>query len=83
LVSRLAEDGDVDAVALDLAATIAANAPLAVRLTRAAVIRSEYCDDVEAEKMNADLTEAVSDSADSAEGVRAFLERRAPVWTGH
>ena len=82
LVSRLAEDGDVDAVALDLAATIAANAPLAVRLTRAAVIRSEYCDDVEAEKLNADLTEAVSDSADSAEGVRAFLERRAPVWTG-
>jgi enoyl-CoA hydratase len=82
LVSRLAEDGDVDKVALDLATTIAANAPVAVRLNRAAVWESEQADDGEAWAMCERLTDAVNASEDSAEGVRAFLERRAPEWTG-
>jgi enoyl-CoA hydratase len=82
LISRLAEVGEVDDVALDLARTIAANAPVAVRLNRAAVWNSEHFDDGEAWEMCDQLTVAVNDSADSVEGVRAFLERRTPVWTG-
>jgi enoyl-CoA hydratase len=82
LVSRLAEAGTVDEVALDLAQTIAANAPVAVRLNRDAVLKSEYYDDREAWELCEKLVIAVNESADSAEGVRAFLERRAPVWTG-
>jgi enoyl-CoA hydratase len=82
LVSRLAEVGRVDEVALELAETIATNAPVAVRLNRDAVLKSEYYDDREAWELCDKLVIAVNESADSAEGVRAFLERRPPVWTG-
>ncbi len=81
LLSRLADDGESDAVAKELAGIIALNAPMSVRLNRAAVWQSEYIDDDRAWALCAELTEAVTNANDSAEGVRAFLERRAPVWT--
>jgi enoyl-CoA hydratase len=81
LVSRLAES-DVDAAAAELAGIIAANAPLAVRLTRELAARAEYLDDDGAWTMSEQVAETVSASDDITEGVKAFLERRQPIWTG-
>jgi enoyl-CoA hydratase/carnithine racemase len=80
LVSRLGDD--VDGLAKELAATIAGNAPLAVRLTRGGVATGEYLDDAAAFAYSDSLAAAVTTSQDAAEGVQAFLEKRQPVWTG-
>jgi enoyl-CoA hydratase len=60
------------------ARTIAANGPLAVRTVRG-LLRDDVERDVAAAE--AELV-AVLDSVDAREGVRAFAERRAPIFTG-
>lgn len=82
LVNRLVEPGTALDVALGVAATICQNAPLAVRESLA----------LAQHEINGDETGdwAASDaalgrllaSADVAEGVTAFLERRDPRWRG-
>ncbi|MCO7191499.1 crotonase/enoyl-CoA hydratase family protein [Pseudonocardia sp. McavD-2-B] len=82
LVNRVAAENAALDTALDLANAIAANAPLAVatsaRIARAAYDRSESS----MFEWQQQWTDAVFDSADAAEGSRAFTERRDPVWTG-
>lgn len=82
LVNRLAEDGQALAVARELAALIAANAPLAVRAAKR--IADESADWVldEAFDLQAPYTDEVRSSSDAAEGARAFVEKRVPQWTG-
>jgi enoyl-CoA hydratase/carnithine racemase len=82
LVSRLATDGDVDGLAMAVAGEIAANAPFAVRLARRGVLTAELLDEDAAWALNDRLIAEINTSADMAEGVQAFLEKRAPVWTG-
>jgi enoyl-CoA hydratase len=82
LVVRLCETGQTLAQALDLAAAVAANAPLGVeaatRLLRRAPGRTE--DELWAEQRA--LVETVFRSEDAGEGARAFAEKRAPDWSG-
>jgi enoyl-CoA hydratase/carnithine racemase len=85
LVNRLAPDGELERVALDLAGELAGNAPLAQRGNKrviATLLRSErdLPDEVERELM--ELRQASFASRDIREGIRAFAERRAPRWQG-
>ncbi|MDN2568175.1 enoyl-CoA hydratase-related protein [Aquibium sp. A9E412] len=64
-----------------LAATIAANAPLSIRASKAAIAAALSGAPEDAERARA-LGEATFDSADYAEGRAAFKARRAPRFTG-
>ncbi|WP_323040587.1 crotonase/enoyl-CoA hydratase family protein [Gemmobacter sp.] len=82
LLSRRCAAGQARDAALQLAREIAANAPLAVRGTLAT---SKLLRDIPAGAAwaeNTRLLKTCLDSQDALEGARAFLERRAPVWTG-
>lgn len=82
LVNRVAPDGAAVEVARELAASIAANAPLAVRAAKRIVRESADWPANEAFDRQTPHTDAVRASADAAEGARAFVEKRAPQWTG-
>lgn len=85
LVNRLAAAEDLEATGLEIAAELAANAPLAQKgnkrviaeLLRAA---SDLPEDVEAELI--ELRQASFASEDMREGMRAFAEKRPARWLG-
>ena len=82
LVNILCEPGEVIDKALELADRVNANAPLAVRATREAVLGGALVDDVEGIKIAARAYRPVAGSEDAKEGPRAFVEKRPPVWQG-
>ncbi|MFE3059506.1 crotonase/enoyl-CoA hydratase family protein [Nocardia sp. NPDC059239] len=82
LVSVLCEEGDALSAAMDLAATIAANGPLAVQATKRIVSEAAGWTDIEAFEAQRAIAKPVMKSADAREGALAFAEKRAPVWRG-
>ncbi|MBO0727864.1 MAG: crotonase/enoyl-CoA hydratase family protein [Acidimicrobiaceae bacterium] len=82
LVNRLAEPGQALEGAIELAGLIAGNAPLAVRTSKQLVLASSDWVRDEAFERQAPYTDKVRGSSDAAEGVRAFVEKRPPAWTG-
>lgn len=82
LVSRLVEPGEATDAAIALAEQICQNAPMAVWESRKVVLASEYEDDDTLKKMTNAALGAVMASDDLGEGLAAFIEKRAPNWTG-
>jgi enoyl-CoA hydratase len=80
LVNRLVDDGEALAAALELAAQVAASAPMSVRASKAVAIDSAGWPLTEAFERQRAYLERVFASQDAAEGVAAFRERRDPVW---
>jgi enoyl-CoA hydratase/carnithine racemase len=85
LVNDVVEDPELEQAALTLAGEIASNAPLALRgnkeVIRAVIAAGDQLDP-ETEAALIELREACFSSEDFREGVRAFAEKRAPVWRG-
>jgi len=82
LVNRLAEPGKALDTALELADEIAANAPLALAASKQVIMRSQDWSLDEMFERQHEYVQPVRESADAKEGARAFVEKRAPRWTG-
>ncbi len=82
MVSRLVGAGEAEAAAIDLAAVIGANGPLAVQESRRVVLAADDSDDESLWAMSHDAIGRMLRSDDLQEGLRAFAERRPPEWTG-
>lgn len=78
LVNRVVAQGTALASALALASTLAQRAPLALALCKQAIDLSFDHDEDTAIAMALPLSERAFTSAESAEGVRAFLAKEAP-----
>lgn len=83
LVNRLVEPGTAEEAALALAAQISAAAPMAVRESRKVVLAAQYEDEATLRSMTNSAMAMVMRSDDLKEGLTAFIEKRAPKWTGH
>jgi enoyl-CoA hydratase/carnithine racemase len=82
IVNRVVPADEFDGAVADWAAKLAAKSPLLMRLGKDAMFRSQDMALGDAlEFLQAQLTIAFS-TDDIQEGVRAFFEKRDPVWTG-
>jgi enoyl-CoA hydratase len=81
LVNRVVAPFDLLDASLALAAAVAANGPLGIRTTKA-IVRRAVLDDPKLGYGTPEEIAAVFRSEDAQEGAKAFLEKRAPHWTG-
>ncbi|GAA2409619.1 crotonase/enoyl-CoA hydratase family protein [Actinomadura vinacea] len=82
MVNMVVRPGKVLTQAVELASDIAANAPLAVRASKAMVHASARLPEPEAWKANEAAHDEIARTGDALEGPRAFAEGRPPTWTG-
>jgi len=82
LVDEIAPPGETLARALEIAARIASNAPLAVAAAKRAVNGARGLGLTEAYRIEASLFAPLTGTEDFAEGVRAFFEKRKPQFRG-
>jgi enoyl-CoA hydratase len=82
LVARVAEPGQAVVVALELAARVAANAPLGVAASKQLIRATQGATEAEFWAIQGPLQGKVFTSNDAQEGPKAFAEKRAPEWTG-
>ncbi|HLL53395.1 MAG TPA: enoyl-CoA hydratase-related protein [Myxococcaceae bacterium] len=82
LVNRLAPEGHVVDVAVELAETIAGNAPIAVSAAKHAVDEGLSLELDDALALEQEKYQLTLESEDRLEGLRAFAEKRAPKYQG-
>ncbi len=80
-VNRITDGAALDA-AMELAATVAANGPLALKATKKIINESYDWDSAEGWIHQAKITGPVFTSEDAREGSLAFAEKRKPNWQG-
>jgi enoyl-CoA hydratase len=81
IINRLTDGPALDA-ALELAAAIGANGPLAVKASKQVIVESRLWPEDEMWKKQQEIVGPVFVSGDAREGAAAFAEKRAPNWKG-
>lgn len=82
LVNQVVEPQELEATVMGMASEIARNAPLSIRASKATIDQVAGDPAKRDRKVLDVLDRACFDSADYAEGRRAFMEKRPPVFTG-
>jgi enoyl-CoA hydratase len=82
VVNRLAEPGSALEVALELAASVAENAPLALIASKRIIQEQFDWSSAEMWERQGAISGPVFASEDAKEGASAFKEKRDPVWRG-
>ncbi len=80
LINEVVPDGHAVERALEVAAVIAANGPLALRTAKEISVRGLHLDG--GFELEANLARRVFESQDAVEGPRAFMEKRPPRFEG-
>lgn len=82
LVNKVVPTGKVLETAIEWAEKINSLSPLAVRLTKEVAVRSRYRTFNESEADVVPKRKELAATSDAKEAIRAFLEKRKPVFTG-
>jgi enoyl-CoA hydratase/carnithine racemase len=82
IVNEVAPPDELDAAVERWVKEIVACAPLSLRAIKQTVNRTGHLSPAEAHSLRTPALVAALTSEDGREGVRAFNEKRAPVWTG-
>ena len=82
LVNQVVARNDVLQRAQQIAATIASHGPIATRYLKEAITKGMDLTLGQGLRLEADLNITLQSTTDRAEGIRSFLDRRAPEYRG-
>ena len=82
LVSEVVAPENLLSAATEVARTIDANAPISVRLLKRGLLRAQQLDLEGALQLEVDALMQCLASEDAAEGLRSFVEKREPRYSG-
>lgn len=83
IVNRVVAPDDLEAVTMQFAQRLRASPPLALAAAKQAVYMSDHSDLEEMLRYETEAQLRCFQSNDGQEGIRAFLDKREPVFTGH